>query len=160
MFGRSIPKEMRLSSERGNAFSEFIITAPFLVFMFIGIIDLGTALNKYLTVNRIAYEGTRYAASVPLLETAAVSTAVDAVNKPGHQLVRQRIDLLLARNGLNPADFPADYLKTERLNGAANGFDADQVRVTLNVPFTTFFPFLSGVLPKLNSQISGPYLFV
>ena len=151
--------------ERGTAFAEFLVTFPFLVIMLMGITDLGMALNTHLTLGRIAYEGSRFAATVALLEKPAaagdsVDTDSEAVGKPGHQSIRQRVNDLLDRNEIDRAQLPADYLSTARIPKEDIGATADQVRVTIRVPFQTMFPLLRGLLPSLSSEVTGPYLYV
>ncbi len=153
-----------LRDQRGVAFSEFIISVPFLMVMLFGIVNLGIGLNRYYTINRIAYEGVRYAASIPQLEVAQCATAAQLVGPPplrAHSLIRDRINILLARNGISLSDLDATYLYTERVPVATLGvgFTRDQVVVRLEVPFNTLFPFVGQLLPMLHSQVSGPYLY-
>lgn len=153
-----------LYKERGVAITEFLITFPFLLIMLAGVVDLGIALNRYYTINRIAYEATRFAASIPGLEPGTYGTNAAAVGQsftsptaPGHLQLRARVDLLLTRNGINPAQLPADYLSTER--AAPAGATRDQVSVRISIPFAALFPVVGDVLPNLRTRVSGPYLF-
>src|SRR6185312_8936668 len=91
---------------------------PFLYLLLIGMVDLGLALNRYFLINRIAYEGVRFAASVPALEDGTYPTAAAVTgspSKPGHMKVRDRVNALLATNGISLNSLPADYLTTELL---------------------------------------------
>ena len=145
-------------NERGIALTEFLVAFPFLFIVLIGIVDLGTALNQYFAVNRVAYEATRFAASVPVLEIASYDTATAAAAAPGHQRIRERVNTLLTRNGIDPADLPADFLTTARLPAATLGFTRDQVEVRIQIPFDALFPLVGQVLPRLSARVSGPYI--
>lgn len=84
-----------LKSEEGNALIEFLFCFPFVFLVFISSIDLGRAL-----------------------EVGSFNT-VDLNNPtPGHQLVRNRVDTLLIRYGINPGTLPCDYLTTARIQTA------------------------------------------
>lgn len=151
----------RSNDESGIALVEFLIAFPFLFVFLIGMFDLGVALNKYYTLNRIAYEGTRYAASLPVLEPNSYPTATSVATAPGHQQVRARVDTLLLRNGINPVLLPTDYLLTARIPSATlgAGYTRDQVRVRIKLPFVALFPLIGNALPFIGADVSGPYLF-
>ena len=147
-------------NERGIALTEFLVAFPFLFIVLIGIVDIGTARNQYFAVNRVAYEATRFAASVPVLEIASYDTATAAAAAPGHQRVRERVNTLLTRNGIDPANLPADFLTTARVPAATLGttFTRDQVEVRIQIPFDALFPLVGQVLPRLSARVSGPYI--
>ena len=52
----------RLRSERGTAMVEMALVMPILLFLALGIIDFGRAINYWNDVNQIAADGARYAA--------------------------------------------------------------------------------------------------
>ncbi len=150
--------------ERGVAITEFLVVFPFLLIMLAGVVDLGIALNRYYIINRVAYEATRYAASIPGLEdgtyadtASVVGASLVAPLKPAHLQLRARVDLLLARNGIDPAALPPDYLTTEL--ATPTGLSRDQVSIRISIPFAALFPIVGDVLPSLSTKVSGPYLF-
>ena len=157
-------RAQKLKGERGIAITEFLITFPFILIMLAGVVDLGIALNRYYTINRIAYEATRYGASIPGLEAGVFDTNAAAVGPnavlpraPAHLQVRARVDLLLARNGINPSTLPVEYLSTEKSTPA--GATREQVTIRISIPFAALFPIVGNVLPNLRTRVSGPYLF-
>lgn len=128
--------------------------------MLMGITDLGMALNAHLTLGRIAYEGARYASSIAQLEKVAANTNAEFIASPGHKRIKDRVELLLQRQNIKLSDLPEGFLRTERVRKEDIGTSADQVRVTLRVPFRTIFPFLQSVMPSLTADVTGPYLYV
>ena len=49
----------RRRGERGQSLVEFTLTAPLLIFLLLGLAELGSALNSYLTVVNTARDGAR-----------------------------------------------------------------------------------------------------
>ncbi|MDP9275361.1 MAG: pilus assembly protein [Chloroflexota bacterium] len=62
--------------EEGTSVVEFALVAPVLLLVLVGILDLGRAVNAYVTVSNAAREGSHYAIIHP---TAAPSAIVNAV---------------------------------------------------------------------------------
>jgi len=62
--------------EEGTSVVEFALVAPVLLLVLVGILDLGRAVNAYVTVSNAAREGSHYAILHP---TAAPSAIVNAV---------------------------------------------------------------------------------
>ena len=62
--------------EEGTSVVEFALVAPVLLLVIVGILDLGRAVNAYVTVSNAAREGSHYAIIHP---TAAPSAIVNAV---------------------------------------------------------------------------------
>lgn len=54
------PRDTR-RGERGAAFVEFAVILPFMMLVAIGIVELGTALFQYNTLNKLVRTGARYA---------------------------------------------------------------------------------------------------
>jgi Flp pilus assembly protein TadG len=52
----------RLRSERGTAMVEMALVLPILLFLALGIVDFGRAMNYWNDVNQLAADGARYAA--------------------------------------------------------------------------------------------------
>ena len=63
--------------EEGTSLVEFALVAPVLILVLVGILDIGRAVNAYITVSNAAREGSHYAILHP---TAAPSAIVDAVH--------------------------------------------------------------------------------
>jgi Flp pilus assembly pilin Flp len=63
-------------NDDGATLVEFALVAPMLVLILVGILDLGRAVNAYVTVSNAAREGSHYAILHP---TAAPSAIVNAV---------------------------------------------------------------------------------
>lgn len=161
------------ANERGTAFIEFIICVPFLIVIGLGVTSLGQSLVSYLTLYRIAYEGCRYAAATAQLDRAVVQSDADAVGKPTHQQIRQRIALLLQMNGLGDelangkiTITSARYKPTDITPPPPPGkcYRQDQVNVTLLFSLDSYFFFdpthlLFGHGATLRAAVSGPYLY-
>jgi len=60
--------KLRDTENRGLAMLEFTLIMPLILFMMFTIIELGTAVNQYLILSRIAYETARFAATQPNLK--------------------------------------------------------------------------------------------
>ena len=157
------------AGDAGVALIEFSIALPFLLLLTMAIWDLGRALNEYLTVSRIVYEGTRYAASVPGLETpntpaanvtegnsAGLSNAAIPVNVSTHQRVRDRISQLIARYGIpaNEANITTKVVK-DRTGALAN----NSVTVGVRFRFRSNFPLLDQLITQIGADSTGPYMF-
>jgi hypothetical protein len=62
--------------EEGTSVVEFALVAPVLLLVIVGILDLGRAVNAYVTVSNAAREGSHYAILHPTASPAAIVTAV------------------------------------------------------------------------------------
>jgi Flp pilus assembly protein TadG len=60
----------------GASAVEFALVAPLLFLIIVGILDLGRAVNAYVTVSNAAQEGTHYAALHPTANPTAIASAV------------------------------------------------------------------------------------
>ena len=70
---------MRKRSFRGDAgvaLVEFALVAPMLLLLMIGILDVGRAVNAYVTISNAAREGSHYVALHPAASPAAIASAV------------------------------------------------------------------------------------
>ena len=65
-----------LRDERAVSTVEFALIAPVLLLMLVGILDLGRAINAYVTVSNAAREGTHYLTVHPLAAPSAIASAV------------------------------------------------------------------------------------
>ena len=137
-------RDFRGYSERGVAMLEFTLVAPFLAMMIVATYDLGSALNQYLALTRVAYEGARYAATLPGLEVKA-TTSVDP-DAPNHNLVRDRVNYLLSRAGF---DSSVANVETENRANVT-------VRVTVVKSYNSFFGFFNNMPIRVSAE--GPFL--
>ncbi len=157
-------------AESGVALFEFSIVLPFLLLFIMAIWDLGRALNEYLTVSRIVYEGTRFAASVPGLETpTTVSAGVTKGETDGlinavvpldvvtHKRVRDRISQILVRYNI---PFSDANVKTQVVKDySGGGVPNFTVTVGVRLRFRSNFPLLDQLLSQVGSESTGPYMF-
>lgn len=65
-----------LRDERGVSAVEFALIAPVLLLILVGILDIGRAVNAYVTVSNAAREGTRYLAVHPTAAPSAIASTV------------------------------------------------------------------------------------
>jgi Flp pilus assembly protein TadG len=65
-----------LHEDRGVSAVEFALVAPVLFLILVGILDLGRAVNAYVTVSNAAREGTHYLALHPTAAPSALASAV------------------------------------------------------------------------------------
>ncbi len=136
--------------ESGATLVESAIILPFLVLMVVATFDLGAALNHYLILNRIVYEGTRYAATIPGLKTGEFNNV--SLNPEKHADVRDRIVSLIStselvrRNGYTTGEF-----EIVTKNSANNW-----ITVTLTVHYHSIFGFFNQMPIKISA--TGPYL--
>lgn len=84
-------------TERGTAMLEFGAILPIIVLMLISTIEIGNAINQFLTVSRISYEATRYAASLAGLEpgTTVLNETPPSAIPEFHAKVLARVSRLL-----------------------------------------------------------------
>ena len=123
---------------------EFSMVAPLLVLMVMATYDLGNALNQYLALSRVVYEGARYAATLPGLEV--YSTSGTNPNTPNHNKIRDRVVDLLQRAGFEPST------TTVETANVSNTW----VTVTVTKQYEPMFKFLATT--NIRVHASGPFL--
>jgi len=64
--------------DEGTSTIEFALVAPVLFLVLVGILDLGRAVNAYVTVSNAAREGSHYAVLHPTAAPSAIVSAVRA----------------------------------------------------------------------------------
>jgi Flp pilus assembly protein TadG len=69
-------KRLRFRGEEGTSVVEFALVAPVLFLLLVGILDLGRAVNAYVTVSNAAREGSHYAILHPTAAPSAIASAV------------------------------------------------------------------------------------
>ena len=65
-----------LREDRGVSVVEFALIAPVLLLILVGILDLGRAINAYVTVSNAAREGTHYLSVHPTAAPSAIASMV------------------------------------------------------------------------------------
>ncbi len=138
-------KSRKNENEKGATFIECAIVVPFLAFMVIATYDLGGALNQYLSLTRVVYEGARYAATLPGLELGEY--IVVSGNAQNQNQVRDRVVDLLRRSGFDPSTFT--LVKTSNDNN-------QWVSITVERPYESLFGFFNNMPIKVSA--TGPYL--
>ena len=78
MTARRRPPASGIADDGGASLVEFALVAPIVFVLLVGILDLGRAVNAYVTVSNAAREGSHYAILHP---TAAPSAIVAAVRQ-------------------------------------------------------------------------------
>lgn len=144
----------RVQSEEGNALLEMAIVFPFILIIIAASVDLGRALNQYISVTRVVYEATRYAASVPSLETGTHSLA-DGTAPAGHAAIQERVRVLL--RSTDALDFE-DITKLETTLSDNGG--QLEVHVDIDFAFNALFNEFTMLNVQGSSKATGPYLFV
>lgn len=78
----SAPLARLAHEDRASSLVEFALTAPLLVLLIVGIVDVGRALNAYVLVNNLSREGATYAVLNPNASTTEIQAAVKARSAP------------------------------------------------------------------------------
>ena len=142
-------------SEHGTAMLEFAIVLPFLVFTVFSGIETARALRNYLTLSQVAYEGVRYAASLPGLEVGKF----DAANVPGstsqQARVRRIIDEILVEYELSTS---AAEVTSEHLAVIADGGPDNRVTIQISANYVPLFSFGFPSIP-IQVTATSPYLY-
>lgn len=147
--------------QRGVATVEATLVLPLLLFLSSVSVETGAALNQYLVASRVAYEGSRYAATVPGIiagEAQSNDCVIGASDCNAAMMeVRKRITSILARHSITPDRF---RLKTQATEATS---DDGSKHVTIIIELGTVFDasFLPlNLMPRiLTTKITGPYLF-
>ncbi len=142
------------TEEQGNAILEMALVLPFILIIVAASVDLGRALNQYISVTRVVYEATRYAASVPSLETGTVQLT-DSNIPAGHAAIQQRVRVLL--QSTDALDFN-DITKLETT--LSDNAGKLEVHVDIDFAFNALFNEFTMLNVQGSSRATGPYLFI
>ena len=156
----------RIRKQSGAALLESALCFPLLIMIVMGVIDTGRWLNTHFIASRIAYETSRYAASVPELEKSEVTTSFDLYGIPqsafqanqGKVLVRAG-RVIRQYNTLNPVAKNVEIrlkYKDDCTNGSAS-VDNKAISVSVKIPFEPFFPFIK--LSSVSASAHSAYLY-
>ena len=142
---------------KGVALIEFAVALPFLVLMVLSVADVSLAINNYLKLNWITYEGARYASRVPALEVAVVADDFpETINEYSYQAqVRRRIWDLLATQQLEIAEPMLTTELTREPSADDPGTDVHTVKIKIDAQYR-------GILASIPLRVStsGPYLLL
>lgn len=165
----SVVRRGRIRSKRGAALVEFVLIVPLLVLFFMGVFDLGRALNTYMKLAQIVGEGVRTAGSRAALEEGsnfrnllAQNLGCDGVSTdawdhcPGQYNLQSRI-----MNMISIYQLPIDSDRVEVISGytktSAFGTDGQTVSVTITAKYEGLLPLFDDL--TLRARKTGPYLF-
>lgn len=145
-------KQLRAAvlEERGVSAVEFALIAPVLILLLVGILDLGRAVNAYVTVSNAAREGTHYLA---LHATAAPAAIASAVHERVVPLDPAQVSVTASYyNGSSFQPWPASPTPNPSPSYTP-------VRVTVSYPWSAatfigmFFPGGSGAMFVVSSTV-------
>ncbi len=141
---------------------ELAIVLPVLLFLVMSIVETGRALNQYLELSHIVYEGARYGASLAGIESGEV--AGEASTNQMRQRVISRVEFLLEQAGY------AEELTNVELayhdpDSGEDGIAAHSITVSVDLGFLPIFQNSGGNYSSALSGLSisvdatAPYLF-
>jgi len=133
---------------------EMAIVFPFILIIIGASVDLGRALNQYITITRVVYEATRYASSIGGLEEGTFIRG-DAGIPAGHQAIHQRIEILLERGDMDWTNDVNSLQTTLEDNGGAL-----EVKVNMAFNFDAWFDQVNFLDVLGRSEATGPYLYL
>jgi len=154
-------RKSQLGSERGIAFIEFAIALPFLVTLFIGVIDIGQALNQYLLLNEAVHEGVRIAAEDGRLsQNGTFAAPGQSCPQSGsgdldlHEEIQKQVLQVIGLQ--NHWIDPASLCVQTTLQDAAAPTEKN-VTVTVSTTYRAMFPIFDGM--NISATANGPHLF-
>ena len=140
--------------EQGQSLLEFALVLPVLVFIFMGMFDIGRLIFVYAQLLNSAREGARYGsvsgvneAAPQYLDCQGIRTA--AIANQGIALRWEQIDIQYD-NGTVLYSFDCD--DTPGLNALRRG---DRVRVTVTTEMSVLTPVLSTMFPPRNVSFTA-----
>lgn len=148
--------------ESGVALPEFLLTAPFLLIMCAGVIDVGMALTHYVKLSEAAHSGLRLAISHVQLDPG-VFIAPDCPACPGcqpaalsaaHDGIVGRVEDMV-RVGRNRLDLSSLCLVSE-VGASPTEPTRQMITLTLRADYQAIFPGVSRV--PISVRVSGPLL--
>ncbi|MCC6220808.1 MAG: pilus assembly protein [Deltaproteobacteria bacterium] len=160
-----------VASEGGAVLLEFVISAPFVTILLIGVLDIGQLLSDYLVMTQVAREGVRYASGLYGLE-ATISENDPQITMPqlgeappilqNRDLVIARVAQLLELENTHLESTSRNFEMnlhegTGRPQVSGDSPDTDVVEVRVSGVHRGFLPLFD----KLELSVSqiGPYLY-
>ena len=141
-------------NEHGQSMLELAIVLPVLLFLVMSIVETGRALNQYLELTHIVYEGARYAASLAGIDGAEVG-GEGSPNQMKERVI-SRVEKLLELSGYPDDRTSVEVLYEDNLL-SGDGGAANSVSVGITLNFVPLFPVLDGL--SINVDATAPYLF-
>lgn len=156
-------------SEKGAAYIEFLIAAPFLFMLSCCVYDVGRVLNQYLLLTHAVNGGVRYAMGVQNLpEGEFIEQTVEAQDcdpditgsttlSAQHGVISERVKELVDLQ--RDAIAPDVCIQTTLIRTPASGVDVrftDTVRVRLRANYDGVFPLFKDF--PINVSATAPYL--
>ena len=149
-------KRYNRKDEGGAALIEFGIVLPLVLMLVFAATDLGLAIDRYLSLTRVVYEGVRYGASLPGLEVGVFTPDMfegEGIGSSMQGRLRNRIATLLEKHGFTPQDATVTTIFVQ--DGGGNPDDI--VAVSIQVNLDPYFPLYDSL--SINVDASGPYLY-
>ena len=154
--GSKLRKTLSKSKERGTAMLEFALVLPMLLLLIFGVVDIGSALTKYMALAQVAGEGVRSAGERAGLEQGSYSDLADGGGQPGQYSVQSRVSSLLRFQNLKMNDMTINSAFDSVAN-PATGVGPRTVSVTISGTYDGILPIFRGLTITANK--SGAYLF-
>ncbi len=143
-----------LFKEQGISMIEFAIILPLLALLFIGIFEIGLALNTYLTLTQITREGVRFGSRTPFLKFGVEENNLTCSSEcGGHKKVHDNILKLIKDNGIDKRFYTSS---TPSITTFLEKKDEGKFRVTIKIPYKGWL-LMKGFY--ITTEDKGPYLF-
>lgn len=155
-----------LKNNKGIALMEATIVFPFLIALFVCVIDLGNLLNQYLLLTNAVNSGVRYGIGVSNLKVGNFEKLTPNQNCPfeteetnahqydaGHKEIQQKIyDFVQFQN----VALDSDFCMITDLARDSTVPTRGSLTVLLKTRFSGISPFFSNITLEISAK--GPYL--
>ncbi len=165
--------EANSSEERGAAFIEFVIAAPFLLLLTMGVIDCARLFNAHQAMSQLANNAVSLAANTGQLEVGSFAADMNGANcgnmamapYGGKQAFLQNKVRQLATGTLYQEEFRltagsvciySEYASAQAASAAGRPEASETVNSMVSARFNGLLPFLKNL--KISANSSGPYL--
>ena len=148
-------------NQRGIAFIELLIALPFLVTLFVGVVDIGQAVNQYLLLSEAVNEGVRIAAEDGRLSINGTYAAPGQSCTPQgsgdldlHKEIQKQVKNVI---GIQNHWIDPNSLCVQTTLADAATPSEKNVTVTVSTTFRAMFPVFDGM--NISASANGPHLF-
>lgn len=131
--------------EDGAVLIETAVVVPLLIVLLLSVFDIGTMLCKHMEISRIAYEGARYAASLPGFDQRLAN------NSSFEYKVREHMKQLYNIYGLKAEDSLVE-MNYQTVSGVSH------ISIAFSTEYSALTPLFSSIT-QLRSQAKTPYLY-
>ncbi len=144
------------SRERGTAMLEFGLVCPILLALMMGVVDIGSALNRYMVLAQVAGEGVRSAGGQAGLEPGSFDDLSSPGLRPIQYNVQSKVSSLLRMQNLkmNSVTINSTF---DSIPNAVTGLGERTVSVRISGTYNGILPIFRGITITANK--SGAYLF-